>query len=204
VSARPQPSSVTAPFIGSATAPAVWSTSARRRRSTRCCMWAAPSPRNARSRARASSAGAMVPSTQRVRRLRPPAGVARRAGAAALLHRGQRGAGRPLDPRRPAASGVHHLLVFDRQRTLLGLACRCDLARGEGREVSEVMSSDVFAVEPATPLGIVAAALKQLQIGCLPVVSGPLVFGIATRSRSRRRPGLNRPAPASTPGSARS
>lgn len=43
------------------------------------------------------------------------------------------------------------------------------------------MSSDVFAVEPATPLGIVAAALKQLQIGCLPVVSGPLVFGILTR-----------------------
>lgn len=79
------------------------------------------------------------------------------------------------------ARGVHHLLVFDRQRALVGLACRCDLARGDGRAVSEVMSRDVFAVEPATPLGIAAAALKQLRIGCLPVVSGPLVVGILTR-----------------------
>jgi CBS-domain-containing membrane protein len=80
-----------------------------------------------------------------------------------------------------AARGVHHLLVFDRRLSLVGVACRCDLARGDGRAVSEVMSSEVFAVEPATPIGIVAAALDQLHIGCLPVISGPLVLGIVTR-----------------------
>ena len=79
------------------------------------------------------------------------------------------------------ARGVHHLLVFDRRLALVGVACRCDLARGDGRAVSEVMSTEVFAVEPATPLGIAAAALEQLRIGCLPVVSGPLVLGIVTR-----------------------
>jgi CBS-domain-containing membrane protein len=80
------------------------------------------------------------------------------------------------------ARGVHHLLVFDRQLALVGVACRCDLARGDGRAVSDVMSNEVFAVEPATTIGVASAALKQLRIGCLPVVSGPLVLGILTRS----------------------
>lgn len=79
------------------------------------------------------------------------------------------------------AQKAHHLLVFDRELRLAGIACRCDLARGEDRAVAEVMSSEVFAVEPATPLGVAAAALRQLRIGCLPVVSGPLVLGILTR-----------------------
>ena len=79
------------------------------------------------------------------------------------------------------ARGVHHLLVFDRGLALVGIACGCDLRRGDGRAVSAVMSSDVFAVEPATPLAIAATAMNQLRIGCLPIVSGPLVLGILTR-----------------------
>ena len=80
-----------------------------------------------------------------------------------------------------AARGVHHLLVFDRGLALVGVACRCDLGRGGARAVGEVMSNDVFAAGPATTLGEAAAAMKELRIGCLPVVAGPLVLGIVTR-----------------------
>ena len=80
-----------------------------------------------------------------------------------------------------ARRGIHHLLVFDRKLTLAGIACRCDLARGGGGAVAEVMSRDVFVLEPATSLGVAATAMKRLRIGCLPVVSGPLVVGILTR-----------------------
>jgi len=80
-----------------------------------------------------------------------------------------------------AARGVHHLLVFDRTFTLVGIACRCDLARGGTRAVADVMSSDVFAAAPATTLGDAAAAMKQLRIGCLPIIDGSLVLGVVTR-----------------------
>ena len=92
-----------------------------------------------------------------------------------------------LETRCPAADefaarrGVHHLLVFDRALTLAGIACRCDLARGGAGAVEEVMSKEVFAIEPATSLGVAATAMKRLRIGCLPVVAGPLVLGILTR-----------------------
>jgi CBS-domain-containing membrane protein len=82
-----------------------------------------------------------------------------------------------------AARGVHHLLVFDRKLALAGLACRCDLARGIASDdaVAAVMSSDVFAVEPTITLGVAATAMRELRLGCLPVVAGPLVIGILTR-----------------------
>ena len=90
-----------------------------------------------------------------------------------------------------AARGVHHLLVFDRHLALAGLACRCDLGRGAAADqaVSEVMSTDVFAVEPTTTVGVAATAMRDLRIGCLPVVSGPLVLGILTR-RDLNRAGV--------------
>lgn len=87
------------------------------------------------------------------------------------------------------ARGVHHLLVFDPALTLVGIACRCDLARGAARAVGEVMSDEVFGAAPATTLGDAAAAMKQLRIGCLPVVAGPLVLGIVTR-RDLERAGV--------------
>lgn len=92
-----------------------------------------------------------------------------------------------VETRCPAADefaahrGVHHLLVFDRQLHLAGLACRCDLARGGEGAVEDVMSRDVFVIEPTTLLGVAATAMKRLRIGCLPVVAGPLVVGILTR-----------------------
>jgi CBS-domain-containing membrane protein len=80
-----------------------------------------------------------------------------------------------------AARAVHHLLVCDRRLRLAGVACRCDFGRGGTRAVAEVMSTDVFAVEPGTTMGVAATAMRELRIGCLPVVSGPLVLGILTR-----------------------
>jgi CBS domain-containing protein len=80
-----------------------------------------------------------------------------------------------------AARGVHHLLVFDRRLELAGVVCRCDFARGGDRAVGAAMSPEVFAVEASTSLGVAAAAMRELHIGCLPVVRGPLVLGILTR-----------------------
>ena len=80
-----------------------------------------------------------------------------------------------------AARAVHHLLVFDRSLALVGIACRCDLGRERTRAVGEAMSGDIFVARPATTLGEAAAAMKELRIGCLPVIDGPLVLGIITR-----------------------
>jgi CBS-domain-containing membrane protein len=90
-----------------------------------------------------------------------------------------------------AARGVHHLLVFDRLLELAGIICRCDLAHGAGRPVGEVMTTDVFAIDPSTSLGVAAAAMRELHIGCLPVVRGALVLGILTR-RDLDRAGVPR------------
>ena len=38
-----------------------------------------------------------------------------------------------------AARGVHHLLVFDRALTLVGVACGCDLARGRSVDRKSVV-----------------------------------------------------------------
>ena len=102
-----------------------------------------------------------------------------------------------LDTRCPAADefaaarGVHHLLVFDRLLELAGVLCRCDLAHGGDRPVAAVMSSDIFAVAPSTPIGVAAAAMRELHISCLPVVRGALVLGIVTR-RDLDRAGVPR------------
>lgn len=79
------------------------------------------------------------------------------------------------------ARGVHHLLVFDPRRRLAGVVCRCDLGSAGDRAVGEIMSAEVFAVEPSTSLGVAAAAMRELHIHCLAVISGPLVLGILTR-----------------------
>ena len=81
-----------------------------------------------------------------------------------------------------ARLGVHHLLVLDGERRLVGVACRHDLGRGGSRPVETQMSSDVFAVDPGTQLGAAATAMRRLKLGCLPVVAGELLVGVVTRS----------------------
>ena len=57
--------------------------------------------------------------------------------------------------------------------------------------VRTVMTTDVFAIEPSTSLGVAAAAMRDLHVGCLPVVRGPLLLGILTR-RDLDRAGVPR------------
>jgi CBS domain-containing protein len=79
-----------------------------------------------------------------------------------------------------ADADVHHLLVLDDKRRLVGVICRCDLAGGGDTPVSARMQEDVFAVEPRASLGLAVAVMKRLAIHCLPVVSGPLLVGVLT------------------------
>jgi acetoin utilization protein AcuB len=48
--------------------------------------------------------------------------------------------------------------------------------------VEEVMSHDVFTVEPDTPLATAVSLLRRHRIGALPVVEGKELVGIITRS----------------------
>jgi CBS domain-containing protein len=85
-----------------------------------------------------------------------------------------------------AEAGVHHLLVLDQERRLVGITCRCDLARAGAADVAAVMSRDVFATGPSTPLAAVTAAMRLLGVGCLPVVDEGLVLGLLTRADLQR------------------
>jgi hypothetical protein len=81
---------------------------------------------------------------------------------------------------------THHLLVLDSERCLNGVVCRCDLRRGGERPVADVMSTEVFAVEPRLPIGMAATAMQRLKLGCLPVLSGMLVVGLIARDQLLR------------------
>ena len=52
----------------------------------------------------------------------------------------------------------------------------------ESYTVEEVMTHDVFTVEPETPLATAVALLRHHRIGSLPVVKGKQLVGIITRS----------------------
>ena len=52
----------------------------------------------------------------------------------------------------------------------------------ESHTVEEVMTHDVFTVEPETPLASAVALLRHHRIGSLPVLKGGQLIGIITRS----------------------
>ena len=52
----------------------------------------------------------------------------------------------------------------------------------ESYSVEEVMTHDVFTVEPETPLASAVALLRHHRIGSLPVLKGGQLIGIITRS----------------------
>ena len=52
----------------------------------------------------------------------------------------------------------------------------------ESYTVEEVMTHDVFTVEPETPLATAVALLRHHRIGSLPVIKGKQLVGIITRS----------------------
>jgi hypothetical protein len=79
-----------------------------------------------------------------------------------------------------ALAHAHHVIVVD-GGGLVGVACRCELARGVDAPVHERISREVFAAAPSTSLRLAIAAMKQLAIACIPVLDGERVVGILTR-----------------------
>jgi CBS domain-containing protein len=80
-------------------------------------------------------------------------------------------------------AAMHHVLVLDGDRILVGIACGCDLARAPEGTVAEAMSGDVFATGPATTLAEAAAAMRLIGVGCLPVLREGLLLGLITRDQ---------------------
>jgi CBS domain-containing protein len=84
------------------------------------------------------------------------------------------------------ARGVKHLLVSDGQ-ALVGVISAADLAdRSSKAKVGEQMCRDVIAVDVTATLGEAVAAMRGLDIGCLPVVSERVVAGLLERENLAR------------------
>jgi acetoin utilization protein AcuB len=90
--------------------------------------------------------------------------------------------------------GVRHMFVVDGDK-LVGVICRCDLyPEPEAHEdVAKRMASNVYALDPTSTLGEAAAAMKTLEVGCLPVVHKGRPIGVVTRG-DLRRAGVPEPA----------
>lgn len=88
---------------------------------------------------------------------------------------------------RARALGVRHLFVVDGDK-LVGVLCRCDLypEPEEHEGVAARMASNVYALDPTSTLGEAAAAMKTLEVGCLPVVHKGRPIGVVTRGDLRR------------------
>ncbi len=95
---------------------------------------------------------------------------------------------------RARSLGVRHMFVVDGGK-LVGILCRCDLypEPEASAEVASRMASHVYALEPTATLGEAAAAMKELSVGCLPVVQRDRPIGLVTRG-DLRRAGVPEPA----------
>jgi acetoin utilization protein AcuB len=85
------------------------------------------------------------------------------------------------------ASGVHHLVVMDRDR-LVGVISDRDLGgvRGVstrwGAQVKDLMTRQLVTATPRTSVETAADRLRKNHISCLPVFRGSKLVGIVTRS----------------------
>ena len=88
---------------------------------------------------------------------------------------------------RARALGVRHLFVVDEGK-LVGVLCRCDLypEPAAHEDVAARMAKTVYVLEPTATLGEAAAAMKELEVGCLPVVHKDRPIGVVTRGDLRR------------------
>ncbi len=85
-------------------------------------------------------------------------------------------------------AGVHHVLVVA-DGELVGVMCRCDLARpfADDERVASRMSCPVVDVAPRAPLGDVLSIMNTCGIGLVVVVDGEgAVLGAITRGDLRR------------------
>lgn len=95
------------------------------------------------------------------------------------------------------AERIRHLPVLDETGSLVGIVSQRDIFRGalaralgygehaQSRLMSqllvkEVMSNDPVTIAPDATLGEAAARMRELKIGCLPVVENGRLVGILT------------------------
>ena len=84
------------------------------------------------------------------------------------------------------AQSVHHLPVLEAGR-LVGVLCLCDLWDVDSDTVAaEVMTSHPATIDSIAPIGDAVEAMRDLAVGCLPVVDGDELVGIITRGDLRR------------------
>jgi hypothetical protein len=79
-----------------------------------------------------------------------------------------------------AREGVHRLLVIE-ERKLVGIVCRHDLERAPSDRACSAMQREVYVVDASATLGEAAAAMRELDVGCLPVTRDHHLVGIITR-----------------------
>lgn len=81
---------------------------------------------------------------------------------------------------------VHHLLVVEDDR-LAGVLCLCDLYGCESDAVAvELMSTPPATIDSGATLEDAIEAMRDIGIGCLPVLDGDDLVGVITRGDLRR------------------
>jgi acetoin utilization protein AcuB len=89
---------------------------------------------------------------------------------------------------RMSALGADYLVVT-KDREILGVLCRHDLAgpdggnhRRMGRRVGDLMQRDVRTAAPGTSVATAAASMQGQKLGCLPIVERHKLVGMVTTS----------------------
>ncbi|MGA2619733.1 MAG: CBS domain-containing protein [Thermoguttaceae bacterium] len=75
---------------------------------------------------------------------------------------------------------VHHLLVCEKGRRLVGVVSDRDLQTRRGKTAGQIMTPDPLTVAPDTPLSPAITCLVDRQISCLPVVEKSRLCGVIT------------------------
>jgi len=76
--------------------------------------------------------------------------------------------------------GIHHLLVCQASKQLVGLISDRDLRSRPGTTAAEIMTAEVVTVTPDTPLSTAITCLIERRFSCLPVVDKKRLCGLIT------------------------
>lgn len=76
--------------------------------------------------------------------------------------------------------GIRHLIVVDRDNTLLGVISLQDIHARVGRTAGDIMTTEVVTATPETPIGQAITLLLQKGISCIPIVENGKLCGILT------------------------
>ncbi len=82
--------------------------------------------------------------------------------------------------RRMKEQSVHHMLVIDKRRKLLGIVSDRDLIDNVDAPVEEVMTSNPVSVASEVDISVAISMMLRHRINSLPVVAGEQAIGIIT------------------------